>query len=129
MPLEILNSFRQALEALRRALAQPKDEFLRDSVIQRFEFTYELAWKSLKRYLEGDEGTENVDILSRRDLFRLAAEKGLLEDPMEWFGYHQARNDTVHTYQIKKAEEVYAIAAKFQAAAGMLLERLEARLP
>jgi nucleotidyltransferase substrate binding protein (TIGR01987 family) len=129
MPPEALKSFRQALEALRRALAQPKDEYLRDSVIQRFEFTYELGWKSLKRYLEEDEGTENVDILSRRDLFRLAAEKGLLDDPLEWFGYHQARNDTVHTYQVAKAEEVYATAARFQVAAGILLERLEARLP
>lgn len=127
MHLEILNAFRFALEALRRALAQPKDEYLRDSVIQRFEFTYELAWKSLKRYLEEDEGTENVDILSRRDLFRLAAEKGLLDDPLAWFGYHQARNETVHTYREAKAEEVYTVAAAFQAEAGRLLERLEAR--
>ena len=58
-----LNLYRQTLEALRRATLEPKNEFLRDSVIQRFEFTYELAWKSLKRYLEQEEGTENIDAL------------------------------------------------------------------
>jgi nucleotidyltransferase substrate binding protein (TIGR01987 family) len=124
-----LKPFRQALESLRRALAQPKDEYLRDSVIQRFEFTYELSWKALKRYLEEDEGTENVDVLPRRDLYRMAAEKGLLDDPVAWFAYHRARNETVHTYQEAKAEEVYAVAARFVAAAADLLKRLEDRLP
>ncbi|WP_448568477.1 nucleotidyltransferase substrate binding protein [Thermus sp.] len=37
---------------LASALAQPKDEFVRDSAIQRFEFTFELSWKTLKTYLE-----------------------------------------------------------------------------
>jgi nucleotidyltransferase substrate binding protein (TIGR01987 family) len=130
MPPEILNLtlFRQALDSLRRALLQPKDEFLRDSVIQRFEFTYELAWKALKRYLEQEEGSENIDAMPRRDLFRLAAEKGLLKDPVIWFAYHRARNETVHTYQEAKAEEVYGIAANFVADANELLECLANRL-
>lgn len=122
-----LNLYRQALGALRRATLEPKNEFLRDSVIQRFEFTYELAWKSLKRYLEQEEGSENIDALPRRDLFRLAAEKGLLKDPVLWFGYHRARNETVHTYQEAKAEEVYAIAVNFVADANDLLECLAKR--
>ena len=87
-----------------------------------------MAWKALKRYLESDEGTENVDALPRRDLFRMAAEKGLLNDPLEWFGYHRARNETVHTYQEAKAEEVYSVAKRFEAAASTLLKNLEARL-
>ena len=123
-----LSSYRQALEALQRALAQPKNEYLRDSVIQRFEFTYELAWKALKRYLEQEEGAENVDILQRRDLYRMAAEKGLISDPVAWFGYHRARNETVHTYQEAKADEVYAIAAEFVKDAMVLLANLEQRV-
>jgi nucleotidyltransferase substrate binding protein (TIGR01987 family) len=87
-----------------------------------------LSWKALKRYLEEDEGVENVDALPRRDLFRLAAEKELLRDPVEWFEYHRARNETVHTYQEAKAEEVYAVAARFEAAAGDLLKALEDRV-
>ncbi|MDQ3000131.1 MAG: nucleotidyltransferase substrate binding protein [Fibrobacterota bacterium] len=71
---------------------------------------------------------ENVDTLQRRDLYRMAAEKGLLEDPVLWFGYHRARNETTHTYQEAKAEEVYAIAADFVTDAGALLLCLEQRL-
>ncbi len=123
-----LKPFRQALEALQRALSQPKTEFLRDSVIQRFEFTYELAWKALKRYLEQEEGLENVDALPRRDLYRMAAEKRLIGDPTVWFAYHLARNETVHTYQEAKAEEVYTIAGYFVNDAENLLRSLEERL-
>lgn len=123
-----LSPYRQALEALQRALGQPKNEYLRDSVIQRFEFTYELAWKALKRYLEQEEGAENVDILQRRDLYRMAAEKGLISDPVTWFGYHRARNETVHTYQEAKGDEVYAIAAEFVKDAVRLLANLEQRV-
>ena len=42
-----LSSLTKALESLDVALAKDKDEFIRDSVIQRFEFTYELSWKFL----------------------------------------------------------------------------------
>ena len=122
-----LNPFRQALESLRHALAQPKNEFLRDSVIQKFNFTYLLAWKALKRYLEQEEGPESIDSLQRRDLYRMAAEKGLLEDPVIWFGYHRARNETAHTHKEAKAEEVYAMASDFVNDAAALLRSLEER--
>jgi nucleotidyltransferase substrate binding protein (TIGR01987 family) len=108
-----LQPLEQAVSSLKRALEQPKNEFIRDSVIQRFEFTYELAWKALKRYLENDEGGENVDSLSRRDLFRLAAEKGLIVNPLAWFEYHRNRNESSHTYAEAKAEEVFTAAQNF----------------
>lgn len=44
-----LKPFKNAQASLEKAVAQPKDEFIRDSVIQRLEYTYELAWKTLKR--------------------------------------------------------------------------------
>jgi hypothetical protein len=53
-----LTSFRKALDSLDRGLAKarqaPEDEELRDGAIQRFEYSYELAWKSLKRMLEAE---------------------------------------------------------------------------
>jgi uncharacterized protein len=73
-----LSPLRKALASLDLALAQPKNEFLRDSVIQRFEYTYDLSWKLLKRHLEEDEGVENVDRLTRKELLRMAFEKGLI---------------------------------------------------
>lgn len=61
---------------------------LRDGVILRFEFTYELSWKMLKRFLE-EYGLERPDRLSNRDLFRVGYEQGLIEDPEKWFLYLQ----------------------------------------
>jgi len=85
-----LTALSHAISSLEKAIQQPKDEFIRDSVIRRFEYTYELAWKSLKRHLEWDEGVENVDHLTRRDVFRLGAEKGLIDDVGQWFAFHVA---------------------------------------
>jgi hypothetical protein len=51
-----LTSLEKALESLKRGVVRsrddPADEELRDAVIQRFEYTYELSWKMLKRILE-----------------------------------------------------------------------------
>ena len=47
----IFLQFSQALTALKDALVQPKNEYMRDSVIQRFEFTLDLAWKAAQTYL------------------------------------------------------------------------------
>lgn len=51
-PLELRkNAFFNALKQLEKALNEPKTEYTRDASIQRFEFTYELAWNALKSYL------------------------------------------------------------------------------
>ena len=85
-----LRSLKKAVEALKLAfeiydrnpLAEylPEKVVLRDGVIQRFEFTFELSWKMLKRYLE-EFGLEKVDGLNNRDLFRVGFEQGLLDEP------------------------------------------------
>lgn len=56
----ILTPFANALAVLNTALMQPKDEFTRDATILRFEYTYELAWKSLKRYLAEETGSSDA---------------------------------------------------------------------
>ena len=85
-----LRSLKKAVEALKisfeiydhNLLAEylPEKVVLRDGVIQRFEFTFELSWKMLKRYLE-EFGLEKVDGLNNRDLFRVGFEQGLLDEP------------------------------------------------
>lgn len=124
-----LTPLRSALLSLRDAFeehsGQPDNKLMRDGVIQRFEFSYELAWKTLKRHLEEDLGRENVDAQSRRELFRQGAEAGLLADTEAWFGYHRARNETSHAYDERKAAQVYAAAKEFLPQAEALLARLE----
>ena len=122
-----LTPLHMALALLDLALAQPKNDFLRDSVIQRFEYTYELGWKLLKRHLEDDEGVANIDQLTRKQLFRVAFEKGLIRSVEEWFAYHRARNQTSHAYNAAIAEEVYDAARRFAPDARALLDELERR--
>lgn len=123
MKLDI-TSFKNAVSSLDLALAREKGDFIRDSVIQRFECTYELSWKFLMRHLEQDLGAGSVDKLSRRDLYRLGAEKGLLRDAGAWFEYHTARNITSHSYNASVAEQVYSVAQRFSRDARYLLDRL-----
>lgn len=123
----ILSPLNKALAALQAALAQPKNEFVRDAVIQRFEYTYELAWKMLKRHLAESEGAAAIDPLSRKDLFRMGGERGIVENVEAWLTYHRARNETSHTYDEDKAERVYDVARQFAGDAEKLLRELERR--
>jgi nucleotidyltransferase substrate binding protein (TIGR01987 family) len=112
------------------ALADPDlREQLRNSVIQCFEFTYELSWKMLKRHLEATEASPaELDLGSFQDLIRLGNERGLLRSDWRlWKTYRQARNDSSHTYNQAKAEAVFAIAPDFLVEARSLLEQLLSR--
>ena len=125
-----LSALEKALASLARALLRshgvPADEELRDACIQRFEYTFELAWKMLKRRLELDvPSTDAVDTLSYRAMIRLAAERGLLANPQAWFDYRDQRNLTSHTYDLVIAQQVYACIADFKRDADELLVALQ----
>jgi nucleotidyltransferase substrate binding protein (TIGR01987 family) len=113
-----LNSLEKALSSLNRAILRKKDalgdEELRDAVIQRFEYTYELSWRMLKRVLEKEMPTPSeVDKLSFPDLLREGAERGIVKDVSSWLIYREQRNITSHTYNEQKAESVYETALQF----------------
>lgn len=90
-------------------------EQLRNSVIQCFEFTYELSHKMLKRYLEETTANpEEFDLGTFQNLIRTGNEKHLLRsDWLRWKDYRQARTNSRHTYDEEKAALVYAIAPDF----------------
>lgn len=132
-----LTSLKKALAALKLAFEiydrnqlpdnAPEKIIMRDGVIQRFEFTFELSWKTLKRYLE-EYGLEKVDSLNNRDLFRIGFEQDLLKDPVTWFNYLKMRNQTSHVYDDDKAAIVFAAAREFQQDAQILLDRISENL-
>lgn len=97
------NDFLSAYTRLQEALAQPENSFLRDATIQRFEFTYELAWKAIKLWLEARE----ISALNARESLQGALEQGLLEDGDGWSQLHHMRNLTSHTYDEAQALLVY----------------------
>jgi nucleotidyltransferase substrate binding protein (TIGR01987 family) len=63
--------------------------------------------------------------MTNKKLFRVAAERLLLDDPQRWFAYLEARNKTSHTYNESVAEEVYSQTPNFLADAKKLLAALE----
>jgi nucleotidyltransferase substrate binding protein (TIGR01987 family) len=102
-----LSSIRKAIALLNRALdvstedrlsKMPVDqqEVIKAGVIQNFEFTYELCWKFIKRWLEMNINPGVADGVTRRELFRLAAENLLIVDVEQWMRYHETRNLTSH---------------------------------
>lgn len=127
-----LTSLEKALSSLEQAIArsqrQPTDEEVRDSVIQRFEYSYELSWKMLKRQLEMDSPTPvSIDAMSFKEMIREAAERGLINNPESWFEYRRQRNLTSHTYNETKARQVYQTALVFIQDAKTLLQNLKQR--
>jgi len=114
--------------ALTRADGATGDEELRDAVIQRFEYTYELCWKMTKRRIEADAAVPaDVDAMSFRVLMREAAERGIVQDVTRWLEYREQRNMTSHTYDAVKARSVFETARLFLADARSVLAELQRR--
>lgn len=105
-----LDSFRKALERMNEAIKSVsiysvktiESELLLDALIQRYEFTHELAWKLMKDYLEymGIEG-----IIGSRDAIRYALQNGLIDDD-RWMDSIVDRNITSHNYDQEIAIEI-----------------------
>lgn len=75
----------------------------RDAVIQRFEFTFELLWKTLKRIAR----LEKIECFSPKTAFRAAFQLGLIDDEQMFIEIIDARNMTSHVYSEKQAEAIY----------------------
>lgn len=120
------NAYLSLTKAVDRAKLNPEDLEVRDACIQRFEYTYELCIKFIKRYIETENPSpENVDQMNFRDLLRLAAEIGLVEKVELWFQFREARNNTTRAYDEAKAIIVFNAIPGFIQQAGFLLEKLK----
>jgi len=95
------NLLREAIEALeQRELTQLEKE----GIIQRFEYTWELAWKVLKDYLE-HEGVV-LDKITPASVIKAAFEAKIIKDGEQWMSALDARNSMSHQYNLKKFEEI-----------------------
>lgn len=113
---------KNALKSLEEALQNHRDDLTRDGCIQRFEYTFELAWKTLRRYFEINNNLQEDNV---KNLLREAGKQGLITSVESWFDFHKARNQTSHMYSRKVAEEVFAVAAPFAKACSQLIAKLE----
>ena len=94
----------RALLRLREALAVPSDQALAvDGTIQRFEFTIELCWKTLKRAL----AFEGIDTTTPREALVQAFAVGLIDDETAWLDMLRDRNRAAHIYDEAMAVDLY----------------------
>jgi nucleotidyltransferase substrate binding protein (TIGR01987 family) len=93
----------------------------RDGLIKRFEYTYELSWKTLKKVL----AFQGLDINSPRDVFRAAVRNNLIKDPKVWFDFIDKRNLTSHTYNQEYANEVLNILPLFEQEVADLIKTIK----
>ena len=125
--IQRLAHYRRALaklqEAVRLAQQRPLSELEEQGLIQSFEYTHELAWKTLKDFLES-RGVRNL--YGSRDTTREAFKLGLLADGEVWMKMIESRNLTPHTYNESVARQVVdAILHQYANELEALRERLE----
>ena len=97
-------NFRKALGQLRKFVDKGDlSELEQQGLVKAFEYTFELAWNSLKNFLEYRGQSE---IYGSRDAIRKAFELGLLEDGEGWMDMLKSRNLTSHTYNQEVADEI-----------------------
>jgi nucleotidyltransferase substrate binding protein (TIGR01987 family) len=128
-----------AIGALARALSVTGDvrrwqqfdaetqEALRAGVIQTFEVAYEQSWKMMRRWLSANPVAGDVDGVPMRQLFRVAAKAGLIDDVERWMDFHAARNQSSHTYNQAIAQTVFELAPVFAEHVRAMLVQLEKR--
>lgn len=99
-----LQNFKRAFIQLEKAVKTPDlNELERQGLIKAFEFTYELAWTTLKDYLIEMGYTE---LMGSKDTFRQAFQLGLISDGEIWMEMVKSRNLTSHTYNQDTAESI-----------------------
>ena len=121
---------RRLREGLARCEREPADEQVRDGLIQRFEFTYELSHKMLRRYLnETAASPDEIERMSFADLVRTANAQGLLRgDWPVWRRFREMRARTSHTYDAKVASQVASAIPAFLEEAEHFYAELQRRL-
>jgi len=98
-----VTTFTNAVQRLHDAVNQPDTEFIRDAVIHRSEFCFELTWKMFTLQLARD----GIEAQTPRHTIQMALQAGYIDDGNVWSEIQRMRNLTSHTYDAAMAAEVY----------------------
>ena len=102
--IQRFNNFKKAFDQLASAVDMGSySDLEREGLIQRFEYTYELAWLTIKDYME-DQGYQNIT--GSKDSIRQALQAGLITNADEWMEMIESRKLTTHTYDMETAKEI-----------------------
>jgi nucleotidyltransferase substrate binding protein (TIGR01987 family) len=125
--IQRFQNYQKALAQLQQAVElsqqRPLSNLERQGLIQAFEYTHELAWNTLKDFLEA-RGAANL--FGSKDATREAFAKGLIGQGEVWMQMIQSRNQTAHTYNEETVEQIVtAILNAYAAEFAHLQTRLE----
>jgi nucleotidyltransferase substrate binding protein (TIGR01987 family) len=102
--LQRFSNFKKALGQMRAFIAKPQlNDLELQGLIQCFEYTHELAWKTLKDFLEF---RGSIELFGSKDVTREAFKLGLIMDGEAWMTMIQDRNQTSHTYNAATAQAI-----------------------
>ena len=104
--IERQRAVRESAARLAEAVAQPGNDLIRDATIQRFEFTFEVVWKTLKIYLE----RQGHECGGPRPTLKKAFVENLIPTPEaadHWLAMLDDRNLTSHAYDEALANRIY----------------------
>ena len=116
----LIKDLKKANQRLKEATEAKPTRMNKDATIQRFEFTFELSWKTIQEYIK-DQG---FDCNSPKNCIREGARLEIINNPEDWFEFLEARNLIAHTYNEKLANKVYQKALKFPQKIDDLLKNL-----
>lgn len=121
------NTINRLGEVLKRYEREKTDDVVRDSVIQRFECTYSIALKTLRKYfIERAFVIDDVNNLSFNEMIRIASKLNLIKSDLEkWTQYRTMRNLTSHTYDEEIALKVVGIVPDFYEEISFLLTKMK----
>ena len=94
-----------AIERLKKALNEEETEIAIDGTLHRFEFTFELAWKTMKNFMEYNGIIESTG--SPREVLKNAFQNGIIEEGETWINMMLARNSLLHLYDEEASRKIY----------------------
>lgn len=95
----------KALERLKEAILQSPTDIIIDGTLQRYEFTFELAWKTMKDYLEYNGIIDSV--ATPRAIIQSAYQSKIIKNGEMWIQMMLDRNVLSHLYDEEKSREIY----------------------
>ena len=99
------SDYKKALSKLKEALREEPTEIVIDGILHRYEFTFELAWKTIKDYLEYMGIVNKVG--SPRENIQLAYQQGIINDGELWIEMMLSRNSLSHLYDEETSRKIY----------------------
>jgi nucleotidyltransferase substrate binding protein (TIGR01987 family) len=116
----LIKDLKKANQRLKEAMELKPTRINKDATIQRFEFTFELSWKTMQEYIKN----QGLECFGPNNCIREAARIKLIDNPKQWIGFLKARNLIAHTYNEKMADRIYKTALKLPKEVDKLLQKI-----